>query len=81
MTTFSPTAIATFKEMMNLDARCRCRREDPHHICGACNKYWKAHSILEAELGVSDFPVVQKPGTGPHSKAQERYRMLCEAAA
>jgi len=79
----SPEALAAFKRMLELDDRCKCDRDDFYSpVCRACNSWWKAHRVLEAELGVKDdWPCVQKPTGKPTNAAEKRYVMMCKAVS
>jgi hypothetical protein len=51
----SPAAVAVFKEMLKLEARCRCKPIDrgtywEHQTCKYCERWWNLNSILVDEL-------------------------------
>lgn len=90
----SPLAIATFKTMVKLEAKCRCDRLPPEPRwaqCEACEAWWKHHSILHRELRApsGDWPCVENPAAIARAgdddyvdpDAIARYRELQQAAA
>ena len=91
----SPLAIDTFREMLKLESRCKCRPNDmgshgEHRTCRFCEQWWKLNAILVDELRLfpGDWPSYQRAtvfpaaaeGFEPTVESQQRYRALCEAA-
>ena len=63
-------AIAVFRKMQRLEAKCTCEPIDwwgkywEHEECQACEQWWRQHSILWDELQpkVWEWPAVETPG-------------------
>jgi len=69
---FSPEALAAFREMYKLARECSCppidwggdyRKRPPP--CSACDAWWEAHSVLHKALRCEpwEFPCVENPNT------------------
>lgn len=79
---FSPAALAAFRKMQRLDARCTCEPIDwdrkywDHDECPACARWWQQHNILWGELKLKlwEWPAVK------HPDAMCPYPEGCEAA-
>jgi len=70
---FSDLALATFKEMLQLECECECDDGE----CEACREWWEKHRVLlhELELPPWSYPAVERPGSPcpyPEGSAQAR---------
>ena len=90
----SPRAMTTFRKMLRLEARCRCK-VDAAERCKPCQKSFELDAVIGRELKLSpwQFPAIAHPSEpSPYSAAsgttgalnwpaaQARYHALAEAA-
>jgi hypothetical protein len=67
----TPKAVATFRAMQKLEARCTCppttwdERYFEHKECKACEQWWVLNKVLVDELRLMpwEWPAYEKPDT------------------
>jgi hypothetical protein len=76
-------AIAAFREMLRLEARCTCppissdEKYFVHEECAACDAWWQQHGILVAELRLKpwEFPAIEDPeAASPYPEGSEAWK-------